>query len=105
MIFLFIKMGKIVKIKLTSFFQIIVVEGPIAAGKTEFAKTLADELDMFYMPQATMDDVYINEYGYDMRELDDKLPPGAQSFDEKKFLKDPKNRFTSVLQLNMFGLK
>lgn len=81
------------------------VEGPIAAGKTEFAKKLADELDMFYMPQATMDDVYINEYGYDMRELDSKLPPGARSFDEKRFLSDPKGRFTSVLQLNMFGLK
>lgn len=81
------------------------VEGPIAAGKTEFAKKLADELDMFYMPQATMDDVFINEYGYDMRDLDHKLPPGARSFDEKKFLSDPTNRFTSVLQLNMFSLK
>lgn len=81
------------------------VEGPIAAGKTEFAKKLANELDMYYLPQASMDDIFINEYGYDMRELDDKLPPGARSFDEEKFLKDPKSRFTSVLQLNMFGLK
>lgn len=81
------------------------VEGPIAAGKTEFAKKLADELDMYYLPQVTMDDVYINDYGYDMRELDSKLPPGARSFDEKKFLSDPKNRLTSVLQLNMFALK
>lgn len=81
------------------------MEGPIAAGKTEFAKQLADELDMYYMPQVTMDDVYINEYGYDMRELDSKLPPGAQSVDEKKFLRDPKNRMTSIFQMNMFSLK
>lgn len=81
------------------------VEGPIAAGKTEFAKQLANDLDMFYMPQATMDDIYINEYGYDMRELDPQLPPGARTFDEKTFLKDPKHRFTSALQLNMFNLK
>lgn len=83
----------------------ILVEGPIAAGKTEFAKSLADELDMHYIPQATMDDVYINEYGYDMRELDKLLPPGAQSFDEKRFVNDPKGSFTAALQLNMFGLK
>lgn len=60
---------------------------------------------MYYMPQATMDDVYINEYGYDLRELDSQLPEGARSFDEKLFVNDPKNRFTSVLQLNMFTLK
>lgn len=81
------------------------VEGPIAAGKTEFAKKLAEELDMYYMPQASMDDVYINEYGYDMRELDKDLPPGARSFDEKLFVNDPKNRFTAAFQLNMFVLK
>lgn len=83
----------------------ILVEGPIAAGKTEFAKKLAADLDMYYMPQATMDDVYINEYGYDLRDLDEELPPGARSFDEKKFVNDPKNRFTATLQLNMFALK
>lgn len=81
------------------------VEGPIASGKTEFAKKLANELDMYYLPQASMDDVYINEYGFDMRELDNQLPPGAQSFDEKKFVNDPTNRLTSAFQLNMYMLK
>lgn len=81
------------------------MEGPIAAGKTEFAKKLANELDMYYLPQASMDDVYINEYGFDLRDLDEKLPPGARSFDEKKFLNDPKSRFAASLQLNMFSLK
>lgn len=85
--------------------QIILVEGPIAAGKTEFAKRLANDLDMYFIPQASMDDIYLNEYGYDLRDLDDQLPPGAQSFDEKKFLGDPKNRLTASYQLNMFCLK
>lgn len=85
--------------------QIILVEGPIAAGKTEFAKKLANDLDMYYLPQANMDDVYINDYGYDLRDLDDKLPPGARSFDEKKFVTDPTNRLTSAFQLNMYLLK
>lgn len=81
------------------------VEGPIAAGKTEFAKKLADDLDMYYMPQATMDDIYINDYGYDLRDLDEQLPPGARSFDEKKFVNDPANRLTAPFQLNMYSLK
>lgn len=87
------------------FFQIILVEGPIAAGKTEFAKKLANDLDMYYLPQAKMDDVYINEYGYDLRDLDGYLPPGARSFDEKKFVNDPTNRMTASFQLNMYSLK
>lgn len=81
------------------------MEGPIAAGKTEFSKKLAKELDMYYMPQATMDDIFINEYGYDMRELDKDLPPGARSFDENKFVNDPKSRSTAALQLNMYAIK
>lgn len=57
------------------------------------------------MPQATMDDVYINSYGFDMREHDKVLPPGARSFDENLFVNDPKGRFTAPFQLNMFSLK
>lgn len=30
--------------------KLIVIEGPIAAGKSKFAKELADELEMLYMP-------------------------------------------------------
>lgn len=60
---------------------------------------------MYNMPQASMDDVFINAYGLDMRELDKDLPPGARSFDEKLFVNDPKGRFTAPLQLNMFSLK
>lgn len=52
-----------------------------------------------------MDDVYINDYGYDLRELDQQLPPGARSFDEKQFVNNPNGRFTGALQLSMFHLK
>lgn len=81
------------------------MEGPPAAGKTEFAKKLAAELDMHYIPQADMDDIYVNDYGYDLRDLDSQLPPGAQSFCEKRFVHDPKNRLTASFQLNMYCLK
>lgn len=83
----------------------IIVEGPIASGKTKFAKELAEKLDMYYMPQTSMDDVYINEYGFDLRQLDDKLPPGVRSFDEKKFVADPYNRLVAPFQNTMYHLK
>ena len=40
--------------------KIVVVDGPPAIGKTEFAKGLAEEMGMLYMPPANMDDYYIN---------------------------------------------
>lgn len=33
--------------------KVIVVEGPIAAGKSKFAKELADELEMLYLPEVS----------------------------------------------------
>lgn len=83
----------------------IIVEGPIASGKTSFAKELAEKLDMYYMPQTSMDDIYINEYGFDLRQLDDKLPPNVRSFDEKKFVADPYNKHVASFQNTMYHLK
>jgi len=70
--------------------KMVVVDGPPAIGKTEFAKKLADELDMKFVPGFTMDDYYINSYGYDLRDFDYRLTyERAKSFDEKKFSIDP----------------
>lgn len=70
--------------------KMIVVEGPPALGKTEFAKNLAEELDMKFVPGFTMEDYYINDYGYDMRTMDYKFQhTRCLSYDEKKFSQDP----------------
>ena len=50
---------------------------------------MAEELDMLYVPQANMDMVYINSYGYNLRELDPQLPDSCKSFDEKNFHATP----------------
>ncbi len=83
----------------------ISVEGPIAAGKSEFAKELAKDLDMLYVPTPTMDDVYINEYGFDFRTLDDQLPEGARTFDNEKFCLNPMHRMVGTYQLRMYAIK
>ncbi|XP_037916883.1 NADH dehydrogenase [ubiquinone] 1 alpha subcomplex subunit 10, mitochondrial [Hermetia illucens] len=82
--------------------KLIVVEGPIAAGKSKFAKELADELEMLYVPQKNLDLFFINEYGYDMRKLDSQLPESCRSFDITNFCRDPKNRLVAGFQLRMY---
>lgn len=83
-------------------FQIIVVDGPVAAGKTKFAKQLATELEMIYLPEANLDMVYINSYGYNLRKLDPQLPESCRSFDVMDFLKNPKHRHTARFQIQQY---
>lgn len=79
--------------------KIIVVEGPIAAGKSAFAKSLAEDLDMLHMPEVTMDELYINSYGYDLRKLDPQLPAPARSYDEKDFCIEPNHPNAARFQI------
>jgi len=70
--------------------KLVVVEGPPALDKTKFAKELADEFGMLFVPGFTMEDYYINAYGYDLRELDFVFKyTRNKSFDEKLFAQDP----------------
>lgn len=85
--------------------KIIVVDGPIASGKTAFAKALADDLGMLYLPEANMDMVYINHYGFDLRTLDNQLPASCRSFDVKDFCIDPKNRLVAMFQISTYAAR
>ncbi|CAH1958876.1 unnamed protein product [Acanthoscelides obtectus] len=79
--------------------MVLVVEGPIAAGKTKVAKQLAAELDMLYLPEANLGMNYINNYGYDLRKLDPILPEMTRSFDVPDFLRNPKHKLTARFQI------
>lgn len=85
--------------------KIVVVDGPIAAGKTSFAKALADDLDMMYIPEANMDLIYINEYKYDMRQLDPQLPESCRSYDIRNFCEDPNHVNAANFQIRMYMLR
>lgn len=85
--------------------KVILVEGPLAVGKSKFAQELAEELEMKYIPEATMDLYYINSYGYDMRKLDSKLPENCRSFDVNNFLKQPTHFNVATFQLLMYTLR
>lgn len=83
----------------------IVVEGPIAAGKAAFAKELAADLEMLYVADATLDDIYINPYGYDMRKLDPQLPKSCRSFDVRNFCRTPNDKLVAQYQIRMMMLR
>uniref|UniRef100_A0A1B6LQC9 NADH dehydrogenase [ubiquinone] 1 alpha subcomplex subunit 10, mitochondrial n=1 Tax=Graphocephala atropunctata TaxID=36148 RepID=A0A1B6LQC9_9HEMI len=85
--------------------KIIVVDGAVAAGKSAFAKQLAEDLDMLYMPEANMNMIYINPYGYDMRQLDPKLPASCRSYDTKDFCLNPHHFNAAGLQVMLYKLK
>lgn len=83
--------------------KIIVVDGPIAVGKTQFAEQLANELGMHFVPEANMDTVHINSYGFDVRSLDKDLPQKLKSTDEKTFCTELRN--PAIFQFEMFELR
>lgn len=52
-----------------------------------------------------MDEIYITETGFDLRTFDPKLPRAAQTFDEKKFLANPKDKMAGIFQGHMYRIR
>ncbi|XP_011866932.1 PREDICTED: NADH dehydrogenase [ubiquinone] 1 alpha subcomplex subunit 10, mitochondrial [Vollenhovia emeryi] len=85
--------------------KVIVVEGPIAAGKSQVAAKLAEDFEMVYLPAPTFDDLYIDTNGYDLRTLDARLSTGSQSCDVQKFLTNPRHPNVPMFQFHYFQLR
>jgi len=85
--------------------KLIVVDGPPAAGKSALAKELANELEMAYFEAPTVAKTLFNDYGYDLRQLDSKLPVDCRSYDETDFLKNPVTVKAARMQMRMFQLR
>ncbi|KAG5882119.1 hypothetical protein JTB14_016882 [Gonioctena quinquepunctata] len=82
--------------------KIIVVDGPVASGKSKFAKQLATELEMLYLPEANLDMININSYGFDLRKLDPQMPESCRTFDVMDFLRNPKHRSVAKFQIQQY---
>lgn len=85
--------------------KIIVVEGPVAAGKTLLAKKLAKELDMLYLPEANQDMLMTNSYGFNLRKLNEQLPKSLRTFDIQDFLLNPRHERTAAFQICQYVVK
>lgn len=70
--------------------KVIVIDGPIASGKSEFAEKLAHELDFKFVPQPSVNSLYImGGDGLNYQDLDELLDPEHRLYDLESFLKDP----------------
>lgn len=85
--------------------KVVVVEGPVAVGKTEFAAQLAKELDMKHYPEPNMDYHYIRPTGVNLRDLDHLIPEDTRTFDHKNFCLDPTNRLAANFQIMMYSAR
>lgn len=82
--------------------KVIVVEGPVASGKTQFAACLAQDLGMKHFPEANMDIHYIRPNGCDLRMFDSLVPEDTKTFDHVNFNMCPNHRLASNFQIMMY---
>ncbi|CAN7996135.1 unnamed protein product [Ixodes pacificus] len=85
--------------------KVIVLEGNIGVGKTALAKSLADELGMKYFGEPSFDQLYVDEYGFDLRSIDHLAPEACRTCDIQKFYEDPHNVNVASMQMIMFELR
>uniref|UniRef100_A0A6A7FQ76 NADH dehydrogenase [ubiquinone] 1 alpha subcomplex subunit 10, mitochondrial n=2 Tax=Hirondellea gigas TaxID=1518452 RepID=A0A6A7FQ76_9CRUS len=85
--------------------KILVVDGPPSGNKAKLAMGIAEELDMMYMPGANLDERYINKYGYDLRSVNDQLPPNVRCFDINDFLRDPNHWLVAKMQFELMRIR
>lgn len=85
--------------------KVIVVDGPPAVGKTKLCEQIAKEFGLLYMPPPSFDEIYINNYGFDVRSINPKLKDEWRFRDLTDFLRDPYHRGTARIQYEIFLMR
>lgn len=84
--------------------KVILIEGPIACGKSAFGIELADKLGMRYYGQPE-DEIIFKRGDRDWRLVNWKLPELAQVVDMKMFHLNPHHANSAALQFYMYHLR
>jgi len=88
--------------------KIITVDGNLGVGKNEFAKRIAKEFDLKYIPSVPDSECFrLRHNNYDIRGLNELLPENLHFYDWENFLKekDLTNGFVGRLQLQWYREK
>lgn len=85
--------------------RVIVVDGPPAVGKSKLCQQLAEQFGLLYMPPPVHEEIYINPYNFDLRQLDSKLSPQCQSYDLERFLANPIDIKVAFFQIQYFLMR
>lgn len=65
--------------------KIILIEGNLAVGKSWFGEKLAKEFDMKFIPDIRDEKLFFRGEGFDLRTLNEQLPPTAKFCDMETF--------------------
>lgn len=82
--------------------KVVVVDGNIGAGKSAFAKQLAEAFDFEYFPEPTMEPYFVSTYGFDLRKIDELLPPSYKCCDVSTFYANPYHQNVAKFQFRMY---
>ncbi|XP_003746154.1 NADH dehydrogenase [ubiquinone] 1 alpha subcomplex subunit 10, mitochondrial [Galendromus occidentalis] len=85
--------------------RLIVIDGNVGVGKSYLAKKLAEELDFFLFPEATMDFKFIDDTGFDLRSISEHFPESLKPYDLERFYSHPKTIMTADFQYSMLALR
>lgn len=85
--------------------KIITIEGNVACGKEDFARRLANELGMLYLPMVDLESYFINDHGYDYRALNPLLPERLRHCDWEMFHENPSRHSVMHMQYYLFKLR
>jgi len=69
--------------------KIIVIEGNVGVGKNDFAKRIANNFDLKYIPAVNEEDIFCRRNNFDIRTVDDCLPENAKSYTLRSLFHDP----------------
>lgn len=85
--------------------RMVVVEGNIGSGKSALAKIIAEEFELKHFPEPNLDQLYVDDYGFDYRTIDHLMPESLRTFDIKNFYADPHNKRVASMQFAMYALR
>lgn len=68
--------------------KVIVVEGNAGVGKNDFARRIAHNFDLKFIPGVTEDDIFVTQNKFDLRSTDSCLPEEAQCYTNAKLFHD-----------------
>lgn len=85
--------------------RLIVVDGPPAVGKRKLCEQLAEQFGLLYMPAPVHEEIYVNPYNVDLRQLDSQLPLNCQSYDLERFLANPNDIRVPYFQVQYLQMR
>ena len=85
--------------------KIICVEGNIGSRKDKVCEGIAKEFGFHYMPEPRIDEIYINQDGFDYRTLNQYIHPKLHAIDEKMYYENPNHPAVPWMKIFFYKIR